>query len=309
MNVNDYAIESNGLSKTFPGGVVGVHGLDLHVPRGVVYGLIGRNGAGKTTAIRLVMGLLRADAGAARLLGEDMWTADHRHRARAAYVAQGQRLEGWRTPGELCRYASHFYAAWDDGYARGLAERFQLAWDRPVGAMSGGEQRKVAVLLAFAARPQVLLLDEPAAGLDPIARRELIDEIIHVISTVEGCTVLFSTHIISDLERIAEYVGIIDRGRMVTESKLDDLQSGTQRVQVVFESPQPPDGFTIPGAVHSHTAGPVVTAVVRMTGPGQLDEIRQIPGARVNVFPLSLEDIFVDLFGPTSQAELHEEIA
>ena len=130
--------------------------------------------------------------------------------------------------------------------------------------MSGGEQRKVSILLPYAARPEVLLLDEPAGGLDPIARRELIDEIVDVISRTEACTILFSTHIISDLERIADTVGIMDRGRIITSAKLEDLQSRTKRVQVVFDGAEAPRGFQLPGAMRSKTEGPVVTAVVRL---------------------------------------------
>jgi len=306
--VTEYAIETSNLSKTFAGGVVAVNGLDLHVPRGVVYGLIGRNGAGKTTAIRLLMGLLRPNGGEARILAENMWTATPEQRARVGYVAQEQGIPDWMTTAELCTWLGHFYEKWDAAYARDLADRFGLAWDRQVGVMSGGERRKVAVLLAFAARPDVLLLDEPGAGLDPIARRELIDEIINVITSVDGCTVLLSTHIISDMERIAEYVGVIDRGRIVTEAKLEDLRSRTKRVQIVFNGDGVPKGFCVPGAIRTRTEGPVVTAVVQIVGENQFDELRKIPGVRIDIFPLSLEDIVIDLFGPASRVEFSEEI-
>ena len=306
--MTEYAIETSDLSKTFAGGVVAVNGLALHVPRGVVYGLIGRNGAGKTTAIRLMMGLLRPNGGEARILAENMWTAAPGHRARVGYVAQEQRLPDWMTTAELCTWLGHFYEKWDATYARDLAGRFGLAWDRQVGVMSGGERRKAAVLLAFAARPDVLLLDEPAAGLDPIARRELIDEIINVITSVDGCTVLLSTHIISDMERIAEYVGVIDRGRIVTEAKLEDLRSRTKRVQIVFDGGGVPKELSIPGAIRTRIEGPVVSAVVQIVSENQFDELRKMPGVRVNIFPLSLEDIFIDLFGPASPEESSEGI-
>jgi ABC-2 type transport system ATP-binding protein len=300
------AIETSQLSKTFPGGTVAVSGLDMQVPAGTVYGLIGRNGAGKTTAIRMLMGLLRPNAGRARLLGADMWHAPWQARARVAYVPQEQQLHAWMTPGELCYYLSHFYERWDAEYAMRLVRRLGLAWDRQVGLMSGGEQRKVSVLLALAARPEVLILDEPAAGLDPIARRELIDELVDILSRDGGCTVLLSTHIITDLERIAERVGIMDRGRITTDERLDELQRTCQRVQVIFDGGAPPEGFSVPGAVRSRAEGPVVTAVVRVLSDTQLDTVRAIPGVRVNVFPLGLEDIFIELLAPTAGAGREE---
>ena len=303
------AIEVHDLGKTFPGGVVAVNGLDLEVPTDALYGLIGRNGAGKTTTIRMLMGLLRPDRGSARVLGADLLTAPRAVRARVAYVSQAQQLHTWMTLEELCHYASHFYERWDTGYARDLARRFDVPWDRQVGLLSGGQQRNAAILLAFAARPDVLLLDEPAAGLDPVARRQFIDEIVDVLTRSEGCTVLFSTHILSDLERIAEYVGIMDRGRLVASGRLEDFQSKTKRVQVIFDNVSRP-GFTmpvIPGTIRSHVEGPVLTAVVRLESESQLDEARRIPGVRVNVFPVGLEEMFIDLFGPGSRSEFLEE--
>ena len=293
--MNHYAIETQRLSKTFPRGVKAVSEVDLQVRRGAVYGLMGRNGAGKTTTLRLLLGLLRADSGSARVLGEDLWNAPRSVRARVAYVSQTQQLHGWMSLEELCRYAAHFYEQWDLDYARELARRWELNWKQQVGRMSGGEQRKTAILLAFASRPEVMVLDEPAAGLDPIARRQLVDEIVDVLTRSEGYTILFSTHIISDLERIAEYVGMMERGRLVSSARLEEFQQHTRRVQVIFGNDGPPSGFVIPGAVRSQTAGPVVTAVTRLTSEIQLEPIRHLPGVRVNVFPLGLEEIFLEL--------------
>ena len=305
--MNDVAIETCHLSKTFDRSVQAVANLDLKIPRGVVYGLIGRNGAGKTTLIRLLMGLLRPTGGAASVLGTSMWKATCAQRQRVAYVSQSQQSDAWMTVGELCHYVGSLYQRWDMPYAQRLANRFGLPWDKPVGILSGGQQRKAAVLLAFASRAEVLLLDEPAAGLDPIARRELITEMVDIIAEGNGTTILLSTHIISDLERIAEYVGVMDQGRMsLSEASLSDLQARTRRVQVVFEG-SPPRGFAIPGAIRSKTEGPVITAVVNVATEGQLDGIRGLPGVRVNEFPMGLEDIFIELFGPASDKEPTEQ--
>jgi ABC-2 type transport system ATP-binding protein len=295
--MNQLALEARGLTKIFPDDVVAVSSLDLAVDRGSVCALLGRNGSGKTTLLRMLMGLLHANTGSARILDKDMWTASRAERARVAYVSQNQRLTPWMTPEELCYYASHFYEKWDMDYARTLARRFNVSWTRQIAVMSGGEQRKAAVVLAMAARPEVLILDEPAAGLDPIARRELIDALIEALGEGAGCTVLFSTHIISDVERIADTVVIMDRGRVVTASKLEDLQSRIKKVQVVFDGERPPAGFAIPGTVRSETAGPVVTALARIESDTQLDVVRRLPGARVQVFPLGLEETFIEFLG------------
>ncbi len=297
----DYVIEAHELTKIFPNGTVGVDQLNLQVRRGAVYGLIGRNGAGKTTVIRLLMGLLKANRGSAKILGHDLWKASRLIRSRVAYVSQSQQLQSWMTLGELCRYAGHFYESWDLAFARDLARRWDLDWHQQVGRMSGGEQRKAAIVLAFASRPDVLLLDEPVAGLDPIARRQLIDQIVDLACQGDGCTILFSTHIISDLERIAEYVGMMERGRMVASARLDELLNTTKRVQVVFDTDAPPAGFAIPGAIRTTVTGPVVTAITRLPHEAILDDIRYLPGVRVNVFPLGLEEIFTELFGVHSQ--------
>lgn len=305
--MSEPVIEARNLSKTFRGGTVAVSGLDLAVAPGTVYGLIGRNGAGKTTALRMLMGLLRPDGGTARVLGADLWTAPRETRARVAYVPQDQQLHAWMTLTEHCTYLAHFYDRWDPAYARRLAGRFELTPDRQVGLLSGGERRKVSVALALAARPEILLLDEPAAGLDPVARRELIDVLVDILASGEGCTVLFSTHILSDLERIAEQVGIMDRGRIVTAASLDDLQSHTRRVQVIFPGDRAPDGFAVPGALRTTVEGPVVTAVARLDSETQLDAVRAMEGVRVQVFLLGLEDIFIALFGREPAGELLEE--
>src|SRR5205809_5421160 len=214
-------IAANGLSKTFRDGVVAVNDLDLKVERGAVYGLMGRNGSGKTTTLRLLLGLLQPDHGRARVLGWDFWRAPRSVRTRAAYVPQTQQLPASRSLEELNRCLQRFNEQWDQSHARTLANAWGLPWKRPLGCLSSGEQRKAAILLAFAGRPEVLVLDEPAAGFDLVARRQLLEQIVGAMTQSDGCTVLLSTHIVGDLERVADYVGIIDGGRMALSARLE----------------------------------------------------------------------------------------
>lgn len=289
-------IQCHQLGKSFRPRTVAVTGFDLTVRSGEVYGLIGRNGAGKTTALKLLMGLLRPDHGEARILGCNLWEATRKERQRVVYVSQGQHAPGWMTLAELGRYAERFYNCWDESLMREHARRWALPLNLAINKFSGGNQRLASLCLAMATRPEVLLLDEPAAGLDPIARRELNSCLIDALLRVEGCTILLSTHLLGDLERLATRTGIMDRGRMVAEGSVEDWQRTMRRVQVVFPGSEVPPDFSIPGAIRTDRLGPVVTALARIIHDSQLSAVRAIPGIRVNVFPLTLEELFVDWF-------------
>lgn len=295
-------IYGRGLGKSFRSGAVALNELNLQVEAGEVYGLIGRNGAGKTTALRVLMGLLHADRGEARILGCNLWEASREHRQRIAYLSQSQQLPDWMSLEDLSRYTGHFYERWDAALLRDMARRWDLPSQSPIVRLSGGNQRLAALALALAARPDVILLDEPAAGLDPIARRELNQCFIDALLHGEGCTILLSTHLLGDLERLATRVGIMDHGRVVAEGVVEDWQRTMRRVQVVFPGDAPPRDFAIPGALRTTSLGPVVTALARVTDGAQLDGLRSLPGARVYVFPLTLEELFVDWFREATPA-------
>lgn len=299
--MNTAVIETSGLTKTFRGGVVAVNELDLKVERGAVYGLIGRNGSGKTTTLRLLLGLLQPDRGKAHLLGWDFWRAPRSVRTRAAYVSQTQQLPAGLSLEELNRCLKRFHPRWDQSRARALANDWGLPWTRALGSLSSGEQRKAAILLAFAGRPEVLVLDEPAAGFDLVARRELVAHIVDAITQGDGCTVLLSTHLIGDLERVADHIGVIDTGRMALSERLEDLLNRTKRVQVIFPDAEPPAQFAVPGSLRTRRAGPVVNAIVRWADRGELNALRDSTHARIQVFPMGLEEIFIELFGPNAR--------
>jgi len=291
-------IQTSQLTKTFRG-VVAVNGLDLRVGRGSVYGLIGRNGAGKTTTLRLLMGLLKPDSGEARILGTNWWEASADQRERVGYVSQTGHPPGWMSLEDLGRYSARFFTRWDSGLARELARRWMLPWNRPLERLSGGHQRLASLLLALSARPEVLVLDEPAAGLDPVSRRDLLRSLVDALLRIDGCTVLLSTHLLADVERIATHVGILDHGRIVGTGSVDDWQRTMRRVQVVYPGDSLPPDAEVPGTIRSEDLGPVLTAIARIADDAQLDPIRSLPGVRVHVFPLTLEELFIEWMGPS----------
>lgn len=290
-------LHARGLVKTF-GGVVAVNGLNLEVGRGEVMALVGRNGAGKTTTMRILLGLARADAGTARILGRDWWEAGAGDRQRVAYVSQQGQPPGWMTLGEMGRMSARFFARWDSGLARELAGRWEVPWNRPLGRLSGGHQRLAALAWALATRAEVLLLDEPAAGLDPVARRDVMRGLVDALMRTDGCTVLLNTHVLADVERLATHVAVLQQGRVVATAAVEEWQRTMRRVQVVVPGQEVPPGLEVPGTLRSHRDGPVLTALARVTDDAQLAPVRALPGVRVNVFPLNMEEWFVAWMEP-----------
>ncbi len=213
------------------GKVPAADGVDLNVHEGEIYGFLGINGAGKTTTIRLLMGIIAADAGTISILGETTRRTSVAQKRRIGYVSQEQNFYPWMTCRALGRFVGSFYPTWDKAeYAR-LLEVFEIPPDRRTTELSGGMRAKVALALALAPRPALLVLDEPTAGLDPVARREFM-EIIVAQSRQHGRTTLFSSHLIDEVERCADRVGIIHQGRMRFEGRLDDLRECVRRVRL-----------------------------------------------------------------------------
>ncbi|MEM9408358.1 MAG: ABC transporter ATP-binding protein [Acidobacteriota bacterium] len=293
-HTTDVVIEASALSKDFGEGPV-LDGLDLSIERGSFYGLLGRNGAGKSTLLRLLMGLQHPTSGEARVLGLNLSQAPEAHRARVAYVSQNAKLHPQLTAEELADYVGHFYPKWDNEHARRVARRLEVPWDRPWAELSGGAQQGVALVLALASRPEVLLLDEPASSLDPVARRDLLEELIDLLLEGDGSTVVFSTHILSDMERPADTIGVLADGKMLLSHSIEELQGRARRVQAVFPG-DVPAGLDVAGAWRSRREGRVLQAIVGLDDDAQLNPLREAGGS-VDVFPLDLEELFVELLG------------
>lgn len=193
--------------------------VSLSVPRGAVYGLVGENGAGKTTLIKHVLGLLRAQSGSVRVFGLDPVADPVGVLSRVGYLSEERDLPGWMRVDELIRYTRAFYPGWDDAYADELLHAFALDASATVGDLSKGEKARVGLLIALTYRPELLVLDEPSTGLDPVVRRDILDAIVRTIAD-EGRTVLFSSHLLDEVERVADHVTMISHGKIVLSAPL-----------------------------------------------------------------------------------------
>jgi ABC-2 type transport system ATP-binding protein len=215
-------VEIRNLSRRF-GSTDALSDVQLQVPRGVVFGLVGANGAGKTTLIRHIMGLLRAELGVVSVFGMDPVSNPSSVLSRIGYMSEVSELPEWMSVHELIRFTRAFYPNWDDSYAESLRKTFELDDTKVVQSLSKGQRARLALLLAVAHRPELLVLDEPSSGLDPLVRRDILRAIIRTISD-DGRTVLFSSHLLDEVERVADHVAIIEHGHIIQNDSLDSLK-------------------------------------------------------------------------------------
>lgn len=221
-------IELSQLTRRF-GAKTALDSVSLSLPRGAVYGLVGANGAGKTTLIRHVLGLLKAESGSVRVFGLDPVDDPAGVLARIGYLSEENDLPGWMRIDELMRYTQAFYPGWDAGYADELRQAFALDGAARIKTLSKGQKARAGLLIALAHRPELLVLDEPSSGLDPIVRRDILGAVLRTIAH-EGRTVLFSSHLLDEVEAVADHVTMIDHGKIVLSAPLEEIKS-THRVQ------------------------------------------------------------------------------
>src|SRR6516162_5709472 len=231
---SDSVIRVERLSRCF-GRTQALDALSLSVPRGAVFGLVGANGAGKTTLIRHVLGLLRAESGSVRVFGRDPVADPVGVLSRIGYLSEENDLPAWMTVAELIRYTRAFYPGWRDDYAEQLRRQFGLDLAARIGTLSKGQQARAGLLVALAYRPELLVLDEPSSGLDPLVRRDIIGAIIRTVAD-EGRTVLFSSHLLDEVERVSDHVAMINRGRVVVSGVLDEIKETHHRLTLRFET-------------------------------------------------------------------------
>jgi len=228
--MSDIAIQMQKVTKAF-GSNKAVDSANLIVPTGSVFGFLGPNGAGKTTAIRMIMGHLHATEGAVKTLGTDPWQHDETTKRRVAYVSENMALPGWMRPEAAVEFGESLYPNWDGALAKSLLDEFALRGKGQFSTLSKGQKRALCIVLALCQTADLMVIDEPAAGLDTVARRNLLDRILDV-ACEDGRTVFLSSHILSDLERVVDRVAILCEGRLILEGELDALKQSTRKLQL-----------------------------------------------------------------------------
>lgn len=283
-------IEVQRLTRQFDGKIA-LNDLSLIVPRGGVFGLIGGNGAGKTTLIRHILGMLKAQSGSVRVFGLDPIENPVAVLGRIGYLSEDRDLPNWMRVHELIRYTQAFYPNWDAKYAEELREAFDLDPKAKVKTLSRGQRARAGLLVALAHRPDLLVLDEPSSGLDPVVRRDILGAIIRTIAD-EGRTVFFSSHLLDEVERVADRVAIIHEGRIMLTASMDEIKESHRRMTLRFGKAmsQPP---SLVGTLACEGGGAEWTYVCN----GESEQLRRaaeaIGATVVDDSALSLDEIFV----------------
>jgi ABC-2 type transport system ATP-binding protein len=299
--VSDTAFSFEAVTKRWKA-VEALRGLTWAIPRGSVVGLIGRNGVGKSTAIRCLVGLQRPSSGSVRLLDEDPWTMLPASKQRLGYVSERPIPFPAATAEDLMAFCARLYEHWDAELAGNLLARFAIDPRRKFRELSLGQQRAVALLLALAPRPEVLVLDEPASNLDPVMRRQFLDEVLDLVAD-PGRTVLFSSHNLADVERLADRVALLHDGRLLLAREIDDLKERTRRVRLIFPG-DPPAVLPVPGLLSLRRVGSEMLATVDDFAEDLPARLARETGARIEVSPLPLEELFLDLVGEHARPRL-----
>ena len=290
----DAIVEIADLRKSY-GGVEALAGLNLRVPRGAICGLLGRNGAGKTTALKALLGMVRQTSGTIRAHGfaSDVAEQSLEIRRRTSFVSEDRDLYTSMSVAGIVRFASGAYPGWRADLVAEYLRKLDLPLDRSVKHLSRGMRTKLAWLLALCAGAELVILDEPTAGLDPVATEELLQLLVGHVAR-DGVTALLSTHQLADVEQVADHVAIVDRGRTLLDAPLDDLRASYRRVQAVFVSEAPEITFASRGVVAARRAGRVLTVFVRAEADDVAAEARARGAASVDVLPVTLKEIFLE---------------
>jgi len=287
------AIETRGLSKRF-GESYAVKNLNLTVLPNRITAFLGMNGAGKSTTIRMLLGMIRPSEGGARVLGRDI--SDSRQsielRRDTAYVSEDKRLYNYMTVEQIVRFTGGFFPQWRADLAAMLLRKYDLPPTRRVSRLSKGMRTKLALLLAIARRPKLLILDEPSEGLDPHSVEDLLETLVS--ESAEGTTVFFSSHQIEEVERISDQVCVLHRGSLVMDTSADELRESWRQVDIVLPALPHPEDFELTGVKRIRARGQQLSVVVNGDVEAVIERARESRANAIQVSPLCLREVFLE---------------
>ncbi len=266
--------------------------LNLRVQRGQVYGFLGRNGAGKSTTIKMLMGMVQPDSGEAELLGEKVSTMSPKTRERIAYIAEGHPLYNWMTVGEAVRFTRAFYSNWNHTLVEQILDHFELSRKQKLRRLSNGQRAQVSLALAVAPEPALLVLDDPTLGLDTVVRRDFLESLIQIIHR-KGRTILFSSHILGDVERVADRIGIMVDGVLRVDCPTDHFRESVKKLVLDFPGPAP-EAVDCPGLVNSWNLGSQLELILVGYDEAQRTAVEALQPRSIEIIDLNLEEAFIE---------------
>lgn len=285
------AISIHNFTKRY-GKVTAVDNLSLDVPKGSIFGLLGQNGAGKTTTIRTMLNLLQPTEGSVEVLGLDSVRDSLDIRKRIGYLPEEPGYYTWMTVDEIIGFNAAFYPTWDHDLADKLLDDLDLPRDRKLGSLSRGMQAKVGLVMALGQRPELLILDDPTAGLDPVVRQEFLEAMISNVQS-EGGTVFFSTHLLHEMERVADEVAMIHNGSLRLRGSLEGIKRDFKKLRAVYPNVVP-ETFPFEGIVRTEVNHHQALLTIAKYDPAMDDALMGNGAESVEVLDLSLEEIFVE---------------
>jgi len=286
-------IETTNLAKRY-GSTEAVRGLNLSVPAGLICGFLGRNGAGKSTTIKMLLGITRPSSGKGRVFGLpiDDPAASLEIRRRTGYVGEDKRLYGYMTGEQMIRFTRSLYPHWKMDWERQLLREFAMPLNRKVKTYSKGMRTKLALLLSLARGVDLLILDEPTEGLDPVMIEQVLQALVR--AAAEGTSVFFSSHQIAEVEQIADHVSIIHNGQLLLDGALDRLKESYRRVKLVFPNRAPEKEFSMPGVKWIEADRHTLSVFASHNVDDIVDRARALDAASVDVVPLTLREIYLE---------------